>query len=245
MKRRHVLFLLIAFVGAGCQPVTEPTLVAPETAPPSPKPSNTPSPSATATLPTATLGPAPRTFTQNFDGNLNYWSFVQVDNGSEAPDPQIKAGYLRFDLSAPNQWQYGIYGPQSYSDVQVEAQVSIGGTKGAAGVVCRYSQKGGWYELDVYPDQTYVLLYGQWLAPGVARYTPMVHSQSEKIGPDQNTIGLRCQGNILTPLINGVQMRQRQDNTFGLTTGQVGISVASFEDAPVAVLYEWVKVSLP
>ncbi len=245
MPRMHILFLLVALASAGCQPAARSTAAPSGTVPPSPQPSLAPRPSETASLPTATLAPAPLTFTQNFDGSLNYWSFVQVDNGSEAPDPQIKAGLLHFDLTAPNQWMYAIYSPQTYADVRVEAQVTIGGTNGAAGVVCRYSQKDGWYELNVYSDQTYVLLYGQWLAPGVARFTPMVRSQSEKIQSGQNDIGLQCQGKGLTPLINGVQMRQRLDNTFALTAGQVGLSAASFADAPIAILYGWVKVSLP
>ncbi len=199
----------------------------------------------TPPLPTATAGPAPRTFTEDFAGSLSYWSFVQVDNGSQAPAPQVKAGFLRFDLTGPNQWIYALYSQQAYADVRIEAQVTIGGTNGAAGVVCRYSQTAGWYELNVYPDQTYVLLYGQWLAPGVARYSPMVRSHSEKIQPGQNTIGLQCQAKGLTPVINGVNMRQRLDNTYALTAGQVGISAASFEAAPTSVLYSWVKVSQP
>jgi len=176
---------------------------------------------------------------------LSRWSFLQADNGTAAPDPHISSGFLRFDLTASNQWLYAIYSPQTYTDVRVDAGATNGSTDGAAGVVCRYDPNRGWYELNVYPDQTYVLLFGQWLAPGVVRYTPIVRSQSEKIQASQNDIGLQCQGNILTPFINGVQLRQRVENTYGLTAGKVGISAASFKDAPTAILYDWVKVGQP
>lgn len=176
---------------------------------------------------------------------MDQWSFLQVDNGLAAPDPRTSAGYLRFDMTAANQWLYALYAPQTYTDVRVDGVVAVGGTSGAGGVVCRYSQAAGWYELDVHPDQTYVLLYGKWISPGVARYTPIVRAQSEKIQPAENQVGLQCQGNILTPFIDGVQMRQRVENTFALTSGQVGVAAASFESAPMSILVDWVKVSEP
>jgi hypothetical protein len=241
----RALLALVAFCAA-CQPApATPTVVPTPSGSPSPQTSVTVSPSKTPPLPTSTAGPAPRTFTDRFDGGLSYWTFVQVDNGLTAPDPQINSGLLRFDLTASNQWLYAIYSPQTYTDVRVDARITNGSTDGAAGIVCRYGPSAGWYELNVYPDQTYVLLYGQWVAPGVVRYTPIVRSQSEKIQAGQNDIGLQCQGNILTPFINGVQMRQRVENTYRLTTGKVGISAASFEDAPTAILYDWVKVGEP
>ncbi len=195
--------------------------------------------------PTSTPAPAPRTFQEDFQGGLGQWSFLQVDNGSTAPDPRLSAGYLRFDLTGTNQWLYALYAPHNYTDVRVDASIAFGSGNNAAGVVCRYSKANGWYEFNIYPDQTYVLLYGQWLAPGVARYTPLFRSSSEKIRADENDIGLLCQGNVLTPFINGVQLRQRPENTFGLTNGQVGLSAASFETAPISILVDWVKVAEP
>jgi hypothetical protein len=155
-------------------------------------------------------------------------------------------GFLVFELPAANQWVYGLYGPQEYSDVRVEARVETrAGKQGSTGVICRYSEQNGWYEFNVYADQTYVLLYARWLTEGVARYTPLVRAASEKIQPVQNDIGLLCQGNTLTPFINGVQLRQNPENIFGLATGKVGISAASFENAPMTIAYDWVKVSEP
>ena len=52
-----------------------------------------------------------------------------------------------------------------------------------------------------------------------------------------------CQGNTLTPFINGVQMRIWQENKFGLKEGKIGISAASFADVPFTTAYDWVKVS--
>jgi len=192
------------------------------------------------------LAPAPRTFTEGFDGNLAYWSFVQIDNGQPLANPTTKDGFLVFDLPAPNQWIYALYVGPSYGDVQIDAQVQVrAGVDGAVGVVCRYGERTGWYEFNIYSDQTYEILFGQWLTTGVARLTPVVESQSEKIKPGANEIGLLCLGNTLTPFINGVRMRTRQETIFGLLGGEVGISAASFNAPPYTIAYDWVKVSEP
>lgn len=247
MRSWCTLAILVTLAAAACQPAAPAVTASPNPAiqNPSPQASRTASPPPTVRVPTATGAPALRSFTEGFDGRVDQWSFLQVDNGLAAPDPRTSAGYLRFDMTAANQWLYALYAPQTYTDVRVDGVVAVGGTSGAGGVVCRYSQAAGWYELDVHPDQTYVLLYGKWISPGVARYTPIVRAQSEKIQPAENQVGLQCQGNILTPFINGVQMRQRVENTFALTSGQVGVAAASFESAPMSILVDWVKVSEP
>jgi hypothetical protein len=72
-----------------------------------------------------------------------------------------------------------------------------------------------------------------------------VQSSSEKIHPDQNEIGLACEGDILTPYINGTQMRRRQETLYKLEKGQVGFSAASFDSPPVGIAYDWIRVGSP
>ena len=207
-------------------------------------------PTRTATarpqLPTATPSPPPRLFTEDFSAGSPGWTFLQASAGQEAAAPGVSNGFLRFDLPAPNQWLYEIYPSQRYSDVRLDAQVELGANgQAAAGLICRYDPAAGWYEFNVYADQTYTLLFGQWLTNGVAHYTPLVIDKSEKIAPSTNEIGLQCQGDILTPYINGVQLRRRQEKLHVLEQGQVGISASSFEDSPLVILYDWVSVSQP
>jgi hypothetical protein len=151
-----------------------------------------------------------------------------------------------FDLQGPNQWAYALYGGAVYTDVRVEiaVQFRLAGD-GAAGIVCRYDEKQGWYELNVYADQTYQLLFGQWLAPGVARYTPLYRGQSAAIQPDANTVELDCQGDTLTPLLNGTALRKWPELRFALQKGRIGLAASSFADAPFRVAVDSVKVSEP
>ena len=49
------------------------------------------------------------------------------------------------------------------------------------GLVCHYDEQDGWYEFNISNDGTYNLLYGQWLAEEIARYTPILNDTSERI----------------------------------------------------------------
>ncbi len=160
--------------------------------------------------------------------------------------PQIRDGFLVFSLTAPSQWAYAVYGGPDTADVDIVARVQDRtGGDGAAGVVCRYDKTAGWYELDVFTDGAYQLLYGRWLQAGIASYTPLYGGKSNAMEADENDIGLQCQGNSLTPSINGQQLRKWQELKFGLKQGKVGLSASSFADVPLMMAFDSVKVSEP
>jgi hypothetical protein len=251
MKRSALGFLTLVVVLTACQaPAAEPVVTASRTALPSPTPTTTPtmepSPVPPSATPTPSPPPASRVFTEEFAAASPYWQYLQVDTGAALPNPTVDAGFLSFDLPSPNQWIYGIYEPFEYADVRIDAAVQVrSGGDAVPGLVCRYDEKRGWYEFDILNDRTYVLLYGQWLTGGVVRYTPLVQAESEKIVRGENELGLVCQGDVLTPFINGTQLRRRQESTYGLAGGKVGIAAASFEQAPAEIAFDWLKVSLP
>jgi hypothetical protein len=247
MVLHRITPFILTILLVACQPTAiSTTLPQAETKLPSQIAISSPSPSAIPAAPTETLAPAPRAFTEQFDGSLPYWTFQQIDNGPPAADPNAEGGFLVFDLMGPNQWVYALYSLPTYADIRVDAQVEVrAGGAGAFGIVCRYREEQGWYEFNIHADQTYELLFGQWLAQGLARYTPLFRGGSEKINGDANEIGLVCQGNTLTPFINGVQMPRWQVDKIGLKDGKIGISAASFESVPFTLAYDWLKVSEP
>src|SRR5512138_351622 len=169
-SRPLIIFLICS---AACAPVatqaaataTFPVTSAANTRLPSPEASGTPNPDAPSAAPTTTPPPAPRLFTETFDGPLPHWAFQQAGSGEAADLPVVRDGFLVFDLTAPNQWAYAVYGGPAYADVAIEAQVQNRTSgDGGAGVVCRYDKDTGWYELNVFADGTYQLLFGQWLS---------------------------------------------------------------------------------
>ncbi|HEX8992376.1 MAG TPA: hypothetical protein VF784_11920 [Anaerolineales bacterium] len=247
-RRRIVLTALaVAAWCAGCsapaQPSPVPTIPARTTETPAP----TQSPTAVPNSPTpeATLAPL-RAFTEEFDAIPAHWSFLQINNGPSFAGPSSRDGFLVFDLPSSNEWAYALYDGQVYTDVTVETEAQDrSGGDGAVGLVCRYDEKLGWYELNIFSDQTYELLFAQWLAPGLARYTPLFRGHSDAIQVGSNRIGLQCQGTLLTPVINGIPAQGRQETQYGLQQGKVGLTVSSFQDAPFTIAFDWVKVDEP
>ena len=234
--------LALSACGAGATslPATEAPPVASATSTASITPSPLP-PTSTATLP-----PAPRTFTEEFDADAPYWKFLQAGAAGAATTAAMRPGTLRFELSEPDAWAYAVYADEVYEDVRIDAVVDFDGNgDSSAGVLCRYDAGVGWYEFNIYPDRTYNLLFGQWLAEGIARYTPLVVSESDEISPAVNEIGLVCQGDVLTPYVNSVQLRRRQETLHVLTEGQVGVSAASAAAGGQAVSFDWVSVGNP
>lgn len=195
---------------------------------------------------TATLAPAPRYFTADFDAAAPYWRFLRSAGMESALEADWAGEVLRLTLGAGNLWAYAIYEPQTYADVRVEARADLSAAgDGAAGVLCRHSRDFGWYEFNIYADGTYALLFGEWLAEGVVRYTPLTVDESEYIGDGQNEIALVCSGDVLTGYINGHQLRSRKETQHVATDGQVGLSAAAFDTAPLVIVFDRVAVAAP
>jgi hypothetical protein len=246
-SRSLQVILILACGTAACQPNPTQVILSPtQVLAPSPESTSTLSLAPVPPTVESTLPPPPRTFTEEFDGSLPYWAFLQIDNGRPFEGPSVQAGSLVFDLPASDQWAYALYARQDYTDIRLDARIDVqAGNDGAVGLVCRYSETAGWYEFNIYADQTYSLLFGQWLTQGVARFTPIFKDSSNKIQNGMNELGLLCQGDILTPSINGASMKQTLVTRVGLKRGTIGISAASFQSVPFTAAFNWVKVSLP
>jgi len=246
---RRAILVSILLLAAACGPAaTTPATTAtavPSTATPTALPSSTPEPTPTFTPPPPT--PLPRFFTEEFDGRLPDWAILQ-SNQVSLPGTRVEDGMLFFELVVPYQWVYAIFGAEEYSDARVDGLVQSRGTSPEAlGLICRYSEANGWYEFNISSDGTYSVLFGQWLAAGVATYTPIASARSEYLEPGaaRNEIGLSCQKDTLSLYINGKLFRNLDVSRFGLEEGRLGLTAASFDNVPVRAVFDWVKVSLP
>ena len=245
---KKILFIGFLVLTAACQSTL--STLAPESTPTAtvliPPTSATVPPTV---IPTETLFPTPfpRFFTENFDTDPLDWSIIQT--GNEA-SPQIKAegGALTFELNTPYTWTYAIYGTHDYQDIRIDASFeNRGANPESIGLVCLYSEQSGWYEFNISTDGTYNILYGQWMAQGIASYTPIVNDTTEylKRGETQYELGLICKQNVLWLYINQKLFRKVDVTRYGLNEGKVGLAVSSFENTPVISVFDWVKVSEP
>jgi hypothetical protein len=208
---------------------------------------------ATATVtftpaPTFTPEPPPRFFREEFDSAPAHWSILLASGDASRVETLNENGKLRFELYSSNAWLYAIYSAHEYDTVHIEASIeSTGSDINYVGLVCSYSEQHGWFEFNISSDGSYTILYGKWLGEGVASYMPVADGNSEYIhlGNGTNEIGLDCLGDKLQLYINGKLFRNIDVSRFALTGGKVGLAVASFEEAPVILAVDWVKVSAP
>ena len=233
-----------------CRPAADaPTPAAPlfptATLPPTPIPATlTTQPSPTLEL---TPTPLPRFFTNEFDASLAGWVILQAGNDS-VPNIKTENSKLTLQIEYPYTWVYAIYGAQDYEDIRIEAQFeNQAGSPSSIGLICRYSESDGWLEYNVSTDGTYNVLYGKWLASGIADYLPILSASSKEIQPSgaSQEIGMICSGTTVSLFVNQILIRSADVSRYELSEGKVGITVSSFENAPVTAAFDWVKVSEP
>ncbi|MBL8101819.1 MAG: hypothetical protein JNM02_04760 [Anaerolineales bacterium] len=191
---------------------------------------------------TPTLAPPPRFFTDEFDVPSDFWEFQQA-GGNGTPAAAIENGALRIDIPLADTWYLGAYNAYTYSNVTVRVKISASAA-GSMGLICRYDVSKGWFEFNIDSSGTYSLLLGQWLAPGVSKYIPIISDGSSLLNVDNvnSEIGLSCQENTLSLYANETLIRRLDVTNYGLTEGYVGISAASFAE-PTTAFFEWLKIS--
>lgn len=191
--------------------------------------------------------PLPRFFTHEFDSSLAGWVILQAGNDA-IPSVTINNGDLLLQMDSPYTWSYVLYGAEDYNDVRVDAKfVNSALSPASIGLICRYSEENGWFEYNISTDGTYNVLYGRWLAVGIAEYLPILSASSSEIqrSGEPHEIGLTCSGATLSLYINQKLIRNVDVSRYELVDGKIGLAASSFENTPVIATFEWVTVSEP
>ena len=237
------------FGGSGAQPTTEPVQA---------QPTVQEAPTQQSAEPTEVQ----KYFQEDFNSSLNGWSQFVVDGSKVSKggnailsngefgnmSVDVKDGYLVFDLQDPGQWVYETYDAQDYDDVRVDVSATNRGTNdNNISLICRYSQKGGWYEFNIANNGLYKIYYGNVKSNNVVAYRLLADGGYTKIkqGKETNQLGISCKGRTLSLFINDYKVKQLDDNEVVLRTGKIGVSVSSFVNLPATVEFDWVKISQP
>lgn len=246
MKKLLLGCLLLITACQSATPTLAPSLFPTETPLPSPTfvaATVSPEPSPTLELsPT----PFPSIFTEEFDSLPAGWVILQGGNES-VPNVKTDNGTLMLEMDSTYTWLYALYGAQDYSAVHIETQfTSRAMSPSSVGLICGYSEETGWLEYNVSSDGTYNVLYGKWLSPSVVDYAPITDGTSKEIQRNgmTQTIGLTCVEKTLSLFINDKLIRKVDVTNYDVT-GKIGIAAASYENSPVTVGVDWVKVSEP
>ena len=219
----------------------QPTLEQPTVAPP-----------PTAEPPTATLPPPSPFFKEDFLTDvLGDWSnFVTADDPKSDKNKakySIENGRLVFNITDNYLYSYLIYDKQSYEDVRVEVSAdNRGKNNNNVSLICRYS-KDGWYEFNIANNGLFNILAYDATGAVHKGYTAIFTSGSNaiKMGKETNVYVAVCSGKNLSLYINGEESANVNDNRFGFTRGNVGISVSSFNVYPIIVEFDYFDIQEP
>ncbi len=205
----------------------------------------TPAPTSTPAL---TPTPPPRFLVEEFEHLPAHWTTLYASGEPERTALLQQDGKLLLELYGSNTWLYAIYDMYEYDAVHLETRVEASQSNlNYMGLVCHYDEQKGWYEFNLSSEGAYSLLYGQWLAEGIARYTLIRSEASDRIarGNAINELGLDCAKNNVQLYINGKLIRKIDVSRFGLTGGKIGLTAASFDDLPVILAFDWIKIEAP
>ena len=262
---RPVLFFvaLIMLVGLACSalggadptqpppPTQEPQQVLPTQA--QPEPTEVP---PTEEPPAPTEPPAPQAeqfFDEQFDSPLSgNWDILTV-TGTDEADPEkvtveAENGMLVWDFDSEYVYYYIFYNAFEYEDVTLELRAdNRGRNNNSISLICRYDPDIGWYEFNIANNGLYDILYAEVEDDGDIRYNRVANGGSNAInqGMDVNEYSITCDEDELTLEINGDEVISMAERRYGLRSGQVGVSVSSFNVLPILIEMDWIRVSEP
>ena len=267
MKPLRPLFFVIALlliVGMACAggatpptqtPVpTQPVQVIPTEAPP--QPTEVPPTEVPPTEVVVTEPPAPQAqqfFEEQFDNPLSGdWDILTV-TGSAASDPdkvtvEAENGNLVWNFDSEQVYYYLFYNAFDYEDVRLDVRAdNRGRNNNSISLICRHDPDVGWYEFNIANNGLYDILYAEVESDGDIAYNTISNGGSNAIkqGKEVNEYAIECKDDQLTLFINGDEVTSVTEKTYGLRSGQVGVSVSSFNVLPILIEMDWFRVSEP
>ena len=199
-------------------------------------------------------------YTDDFDGDTSSWYTWVVAGDKSQNFTQTKPGTIVISLPSQETYAYFANEEYTYDDVYIEAQMSatVYGDNGMA-LLCRVTED-GWYEMRYHTTGQYagsfqMYRYEQVLKDEGKNPYHNIMNGLERInsidilnGNKTNTVALRCVGENITPIINGVPQTLPKevpitDDYF--TSGQIGVGAMSFSNGKVEVEIDYVSVQQP
>jgi hypothetical protein len=192
-------------------------------------------------------------FTEEFDTPLSSdWDTLTVTGSNDAdPDKvtvEADGGKLVWNFDSEYVYYYLFYNAFDYEDVKLEVLAdNRGRNNNSISLICRYDPDVGWYEFNIANSGVYDILYAEVTDNGDISYNTIANGGSLAIkqGKEVNEYSITCKDEELTLHINGDEVKSIRENQYGLRSGQVGMSVSSFNVLPILIEMDWVKISEP
>ncbi|MEW5938501.1 MAG: hypothetical protein AB1750_02460, partial [Chloroflexota bacterium] len=142
---------------------------------------------------------------------------------------------------------FALYQPEIYKNLRLDVRVvNQSEAPYALNLVCRYSERDGWYQYEVFDTGAYNLYYFVWDKDKKAASTLLAEGVAESMARGEaNEIGLSCNDRDLSLYVNDRLVRAYPENQYVLRDGKAGIGVTSFDQIPVLVAFDWLKIGAP
>jgi len=196
---------------------------------------------------TSTSSEAPAFYLEEFDGDLDNFTYDVINAGSGSSDSatiNAEDGALEFTNNDEELYTYVYYEPYTYTDVRIDIEAeNLGTSNNSITLFCRYDPDLGWYEYNIDNDGEWTLYYYDEVVAD--DYVQLYDGGSTVInmGRDTNTYTMICQGKEISLYINGVFTHTFEHKD--LKEGQIGFGVSSYDDYPVKVNVNWLEISEP
>lgn len=215
-------------------------------------PSAAASPSPTVVIaPAATVTPTPLKarhyfFEEEFTGDFLGWSTVVTNGDPGLLDLRTQDGFLVFDIGQKNLNALSFFQGGAYKNVWIDLRVlNHDKMEYAVNMICRYDKEEGWYQFDIFNSGLFNLYYMTWDEDLKPEPTLLAKGGSNAMRSDSNVLTMVCNDRILSLYVNGKRTVSYEENQYALRAGQVGIGVSSFDDIPVVVKLDWIKLETP
>jgi S1-C subfamily serine protease len=181
-------------------------------------------------------------YESDLNAPLTDWKYF-LNSGQESGfNANVDNGNLHIEIDDPNTWVYFYLDPLDVADVRIDTKYdNLGKNNNNVSLICRHSEQ-GWYEFNVANNGEYTIFRYDKLED---KYTALFSGGSTaiKTGKDSNEVTAICQGDELTLGINGQAVRTVRDKNF--KSGQVGLSLSSFNVTPIIGEFEYFVASIP
>jgi len=260
MKSLRPLFLFVALllvVGMACsvlsggggdqpsQPAQPPQEVATQPPPPTQK-VETEAPVPTEEPTTAPEPVSQQYFTEEFDQDPG-WDYFLTAGDKNKITTEFKNSLMTFDLEATNIYAYYLYEQYEYGDVRIDLRAeNRGKNNNNVSLVCRASTD-GWFEFSTEGGGLWYLYAVTINDQKTAVYNRIDNggATSLKQGKEVNEYGMVCEGNDITLIVNGKELKKHTEKNYSFRDGGVGFNISSLNVTPIIVDVDWIKISQP
>lgn len=257
MKSFRPLFLLTALLlviglacgasGGGTDTPAQPQPQQPQQEPPqAPVQEDTPLPTDPPPPPPTEEPARSMYFTEEFDQDPG-WNYFLTFGNEDKITLEFDNSLMIFDLEETDIYAYYMYEEEEYRDVRVDIRAeNRGKNNNNVSLVCRYSDQ-GWYEFSTEGGGLWYLYAVTINSENKAVYNIVDNggAQPLKQGKEVNEYGMVCNGNEITLIVNGKDLKKVTENKYSFRDGYVGFNISSLNVIPIILEVDWFKISEP